>query len=109
LSNCGKVLRQSRAKSGDVRESASSLARPWATSVLMPVIQAAKIDPLWFGIYMGFVVEMGLVTPPVGFNLFVIQSLTKRDLPYIAWAALPYFLAMCVAVILTWYFPEIAT
>jgi hypothetical protein len=69
------------------------------TSVLMPVIEAAKIDPLWFGIYMVFVVEIGLVTPPVGFNLFVIQSLTKRDLPYIARAALPYFLAMCAAVI----------
>ena len=58
---------------------------------------------------MVFVVEMGLVTPPVGFNLFVIQGLTKRDLPYISWAALPYFLAMCVAVILIWYFPQIAT
>ena len=79
------------------------------TSVLMPVITAAKIDPLWFGIYMVFVVEMGLVTPPVGFNLFVIQGLTKRDLPYIAWAAMPYFLAMCVAVLLVWYFPQIVT
>ena len=79
------------------------------TSVLMPVITAAKIDPLWFGVYMVFVVEMGLVTPPVGFNLFVIQGLTKRDLPYIAWAALPYFLAMSVAVLLVWYFPQIVT
>ena len=79
------------------------------TSVLMPVIAAAKIDPLWFGIYMVFVVEMGLVTPPVGFNLFVIQSLTRRDLLYIAWAALPYFFAMCVAVALIWYFPQIVT
>ena len=79
------------------------------TSVLMPVITAAKIDPLWFGIYMIFVVEMGLVTPPVGFNLFVIQGLTKRDLPYIAWAAMPYFLAMCVAVAMVWYWPAIVT
>jgi len=78
-------------------------------SVLMPVVEAAKIDPLWFGIYLIFVVEMGLVTPPVGFNLFVIQGLSKRDLPYIAWAALPYFLAMCVAVFLIWYFPQIVT
>jgi TRAP-type C4-dicarboxylate transport system permease large subunit len=45
----------------------------------------------------------------VGFNLFVIQRLIKRDLPYISWAALPYFLAMCVAVILIWYVPRIAT
>lgn len=79
------------------------------TSVLMPVIEAAKIDPLWFGIYMIFVVEMGLVTPPVGFNLFVIQGLTKRDLPYIAMAALPYFLMMCVAVALIWTFPQIVS
>jgi C4-dicarboxylate transporter, DctM subunit len=79
------------------------------TSVLMPVIAAAKIDPLWFGIYMIFVVEMGLVTPPVGFNLFVIQGLTKRDLPYIAWAAMPYFLAMCGAVAMVWYWPAIVT
>jgi C4-dicarboxylate transporter, DctM subunit len=79
------------------------------TSVLMPVVEAAKIDPLWFGVYMIFVVEMGLVTPPVGFNLFVIQGLTKRDLPYIAWAALPYFFVMCVAVFLVWYFPQIVT
>ncbi|MGB8436545.1 MAG: TRAP transporter large permease subunit [Burkholderiales bacterium] len=79
------------------------------TSVLMPVIEAAKINPLWFGIYMIFVVEMGLVTPPVGFNLFVIQGLTKRDLPYIAWAALPYFFVMCAAVLLVWYFPQIVT
>jgi C4-dicarboxylate transporter, DctM subunit len=78
-------------------------------SVLMPVVEAAKIDPLWFGIYLIFVVEMGLVTPPVGFNLFVIQGLTKRDLPYIAWAAMPYFLAMCVAVLLIWWFPQIVT
>lgn len=79
------------------------------TSVLMPVIEAAGINPLWFGIYMIFVVEMGLVTPPVGFNLFVIQGLTRRDLPYIAMAALPYFLMMCVAVFLIWYFPQIVT
>ncbi len=79
------------------------------TSVLMPVIEAAGINPLWFGIYMIFVVEMGLVTPPVGFNLFVIQGLTKRDLPYIALAALPYFFMMCVAVALIWYFPQIVT
>jgi TRAP-type C4-dicarboxylate transport system permease large subunit len=58
---------------------------------------------------MVFVVEMGLVTPPVGFNLFVIQGLTKHDLPYIAWAALPYFFVMCVAVVLVWYFPQIVT
>ena len=78
-------------------------------SVVMPVIQAAGIDPLWVGIYLIFVVEIGLITPPVGFNLFVIQGLANRDLPYIAWAALPYFLAMCCAVVLIWLFPQIVT
>ena len=79
------------------------------TSVLMPMIEAVKIDPLWFGVYMIFIVEMSLVTPPVGFNLFVIQSLTRRDLLYISWAALPYFFAMCAAVFLIWFYPQIVT
>jgi tripartite ATP-independent transporter DctM subunit len=78
-------------------------------SVVMPVIEAAKIDLLWFGIYLIFIVEIGLITPPVGFNLFVIQGLTRRELPYIAMAALPYFVAMCCAVALIWVFPQIVT
>jgi len=78
-------------------------------SVLMPVVTQAGIDPLWFGIYLIFVVEMGLVTPPVGFNLFVIQGLTKRDLFAVSLGALPFFLAMCVAVVLIYLVPEIVT
>jgi tripartite ATP-independent transporter DctM subunit len=79
------------------------------TSVLMPMVIATKIDPLWFGIYLVLVVEMGLVTPPVGFNLFVIQALTNRNLFYIGKVALPFFLLMVVAVWILWWFPEIAT
>ena len=79
------------------------------TSVLMPMVVAAKIDPLWFGIYLVVVVEMGLVTPPVGFNLFVIQALTNRNLFYIGKVATPFFLLMVVAVLILWWYPEIAT
>jgi TRAP-type C4-dicarboxylate transport system permease large subunit len=77
------------------------------TSVLMPVIEAAKIDPLWFGIYMVFVVEMGLVTPPVGFNLFVIQGLTGDGLGYIAKVTLPYLIIMVLFTLLITLFPQI--
>jgi tripartite ATP-independent transporter DctM subunit len=79
------------------------------TSVLMPMVAAAKIDPLWFGIYLVFVVEMGLITPPVGFNLFVIQALTGRNLFYIGRVALPFFVLMMVAVWMLYWFPGIAT
>lgn len=78
-------------------------------SVVMPMIHAAKIDPIWFGIYIVLVVEIATITPPVGFNLFVIQGLVKRDIMYIAKGALPSFLAMVLACWLLWTFPGIAT
>ena len=52
--------------------------------VIMPTVQKAGIDPLWFGIFIVIVVEMAQVTPPVGFNLFVLQGMTKREIGYIA-------------------------
>ena len=78
-------------------------------AVLMPTIQAAGIDPLWFGIVVVVVVEMAQVTPPVGFNLFVLQGLTGRDMTVIARYALPYFLLMVVAVVLLYTFPGLVT
>ena len=78
-------------------------------AVLMPTIQAAGIDPLWFGIFVVVVVEMAQVTPPVGFNLFVLQGLTGRDMTVIARYALPYFLLMVVAVVLLYVFPGLVT
>ncbi|GAB1461172.1 TRAP transporter large permease subunit [Thauera sp.] len=78
-------------------------------AVLMPTIQAAGIDPLWFGIFVVVVVEMAQVTPPVGFNLFVLQGLTGRDMTVIARYALPYFLLMVVAVVLLYTFPGLVT
>jgi C4-dicarboxylate transporter, DctM subunit len=77
--------------------------------VIMPTIQKAGIDPLWFGIFIVIVVEMAQVTPPVGFNLFVLQGMTKRDIGTIARAALPFFGLMVLMVVLLYAFPQIVT
>lgn len=79
------------------------------TSVILPMVQAANIDALWFGIYLVLVVEMSQITPPVGFNLFVLQGLTGKNLFSIAVAALPFFFLLMVAVALITIFPGIAT
>ncbi len=77
--------------------------------VLMPTVQAAGIDPIWFGIFVVLVVEMAQITPPVGFNLFVLQGMTGRQLPWIAKVTMPMFLLMCAAVALIYLFPGIVT
>ncbi|MFZ9297667.1 MAG: TRAP transporter large permease [Hylemonella sp.] len=77
--------------------------------VLLPTVQAAGIDLLWFGVFVVIVVEMAQITPPVGFNLFVLQGMTGRQLTEIARHALPFFLLMCAMVLLLWWFPAIAT
>ena len=77
--------------------------------VIMPTIQKAGIDPLWFGIFIVIVVEMAQVTPPVGFNLFVMQGMTKHQIGYIAKAAFPFFLLMVAMVLLLYAFPQIIT
>ncbi len=79
------------------------------TSIIMPMVQAAGIDPLWFGIYLVLVVEMSQITPPVGFNLFVIQGLTGFDMIRIARAALPFFFLLLGAVALITLVPQIVT
>ncbi len=78
-------------------------------SVIMPMVQAAGIDLIWFGIFLVLVVEMSQITPPVGFNLFVLQGLTGRNILQIAWASAPFFLVLLLAVALLIAFPEIAT
>ncbi|PWW32731.1 TRAP transporter large permease [Chromohalobacter israelensis] len=78
------------------------------TSIIMPLIDAAGIDLIWFGIYLVIVVEMSQITPPVGFNLFVIQGLTGKDIVTITRATLPFFLLMILAVVLLHLFPGIA-
>ncbi len=70
------------------------------TSVVLPMVTQAGIDTIWFGIFLVLVVEMSQITPPVGFNLFVIQSLTGNNIIYVAKAALPFFFMIAVAIVL---------
>ncbi len=79
------------------------------TSIIMPMVQAAGIDPLWFGIYLVIVVEMSQITPPVGFNLFVIQGLTGQNILTIAAAALPFFFLLLLAILIIIAVPEVVT
>jgi C4-dicarboxylate transporter, DctM subunit len=77
--------------------------------VLLPTVQAAGIDLIWFGIFVVIVVEMAQITPPVGFNLFVLQGMTKKEITYIAKVTLPFFFLMCGMVLLLWNVPQMAT
>jgi len=77
--------------------------------VVLPIVQAAGFDLIWFGIFIVIVVEMAQITPPIGFNLFVLQGMTKKEITYIAKVTLPFFLLMCVMALLLWFFPGIAT
>jgi TRAP-type C4-dicarboxylate transport system permease large subunit len=77
--------------------------------VLLPTVTAAGIDLLWFGIFMVFVIEMAQITPPVGFNLFVLSGMTKKELPYIARVSFPMFLLMIVGIVLIYLVPSIVT
>ncbi|MDR7149219.1 tripartite ATP-independent transporter DctM subunit [Hydrogenophaga palleronii] len=76
-------------------------------AVLLPTVEAAGFDLIWFGIFIVLVVEMAQITPPVGFNLFVLQGLTRREVTWIARTALPLFLLMVFAVITTYFVPEL--
>ena len=77
--------------------------------VIQPTIQSAGVDPIWFGIFLVVVVEMAQITPPVGFNLFVLQGMTDRQITWIARQALPAFLLMIVAVGLLYMLPGLVT
>ncbi|MGA0582966.1 MAG: TRAP transporter large permease [Castellaniella sp.] len=77
--------------------------------VVLPIIQAAGIDPIWFGIFLVITVETAQITPPVGFNLFVLQSMTGKEITYLARVCAPYFGLMALMLIILWYFPELAT
>jgi tripartite ATP-independent transporter DctM subunit len=78
-------------------------------AVVEPMIRDAGIDLIWFGIFIVVVVEMAQITPPIGFNLFVMQGITEHQMNYIARAALPMFLIMVLMVFVLIAFPEIAT
>jgi len=77
--------------------------------VILPTVTAAGIDLIWFGIFVVIVVEMAQITPPVGFNLFVLQGMTQRDITWIAKVCMPYFFLMVLALVLLWWFPQIVT
>jgi C4-dicarboxylate transporter, DctM subunit len=77
--------------------------------VILPTVEKAGIDLIWFGIFITLVVEMAQITPPVGFNLFVLQGMTGRQLTYIARVTLPMFFLMIVAVLLIYFVPDIVT
>lgn len=77
------------------------------TSIVLPIAHRLGIDPVWFGIFIVLLVEVAEVTPPVGFVLFVLQSMSGRDSAFIAWAALPFFMMLVAAIALITIFPEI--
>lgn len=78
-------------------------------AVIEPLIRQAGFDMIWFGIFLVVVVEMAQITPPIGFNLFVLQGMTGHDMGFIARSALPMFLIMVVGVAILSFFPEVAT
>ena len=77
-------------------------------AIIEPMIRQAGFDMIWFGIYLVIVVEMAQITPPVGFNLFVLQGMAKRDMGFIARSAFPLFLLMILAVVIIISFPQLA-
>ena len=80
------------------------------TPILMPVITAAGFDPIWFGVILTINMELGLITPPVGLNLFVINGITPDvRLPTILKGAFPFMLCMVLAIVILCVFPELAT
>jgi len=76
--------------------------------IALPMVTAAGFDPIWFGIYLILMVEVSQITPPVGFNLFVIQGLTGDPIMRIARHALPFFFLMLLTTVIITLFPEIA-
>ena len=79
------------------------------TSIVIPMVTAAGFDLVWFGIFIVLLVEIAELTPPLGFNLFVLQTMSGRDSNYVAWASLPFFGLMVLAIALVTVFPAIAT
>jgi len=79
------------------------------TSIVIPMVEKAGIDLVWFGIFIVLLVEIAELTPPLGFNIFVLQTMTGRDSNYVALASLPYFAMMVLCIGLITLFPELAT
>ena len=77
-------------------------------AIIEPMIRQAGFDMIWFGVFLVIVVEMAQITPPVGFNLFVLQGMANKDMGFIAKSAFPLFLLMILAVVVIIIFPDIA-
>ncbi|HSA69683.1 MAG TPA: TRAP transporter large permease subunit [Burkholderiales bacterium] len=78
-------------------------------TIVLPMVQAAGFDLIWFGIFIVVLVEIAQITPPVGFNLFVLQTMSGRDSHYVALASIPFFCMMLLALVVIVAFPPIAT
>ncbi len=76
--------------------------------ITLPIVLAAGWDPIWFGIFLIIMIELGLITPPIGFNLFVLQGITGKPIGEIARGAIPFFFLMLLAAIIITMFPQIA-
>lgn len=79
------------------------------TSVVVPMVQHAGFDLVWFGIFIILLVEIAEISPPLGFNLFVMQTMTGKEQTEVAWASLPFFAMLVVTVVLITVFPAIVT
>jgi len=79
------------------------------TSIVLPMVEKAGFDLVWFGIFIVLLVEIAELTPPLGFNIFVLQTMTGRDSNYVALASAPFFLMMVLCIALITLFPELAT
>jgi tripartite ATP-independent transporter DctM subunit len=79
------------------------------TSIVLPMVEKAGFDLVWFGIFIVLLVEIAELTPPLGFNIFVLQTMTGRDSNYVALASAPFFFMMVLCIALITVFPELAT
>ncbi len=77
--------------------------------ITLPLILNAGFDPIWFGIFLVIMIELGLITPPIGFNLFVVQGVSKYPIEKTARAAIPFFFLMVLGVAILVAFPQIVT
>ncbi len=79
------------------------------SSIVIPMVEKAGFDLVWFGIFIVLLVEIAELTPPLGFNIFVLQTMTGHDSNYVALASLPFFFMMVLCIALITVFPELAT
>ena len=77
-------------------------------SVVLPMVSAASIDLVWFGIYLIVLIEIAQITPPVGFNLYILQALTGKDIMVVTRASVPFFFLLLFSLVILWLWPQTA-